>query len=357
MIKNTKPLPIWSKEDDCPVEGSFFNIPDICDKAKRNRCRRYYEKIKLVKGFHICPMGLSSYSSGEEFDDIITAVRIVDTYINSKIKKSNSFLPTLPKPIVLDSIYKVRKSNTCLTSPSNLAEGKAEDKHLVDFSLHEVRKFNRQIKRCSEEVLSKINKLDVNYLEDKVKSIFASSSMMSVRLDIYDFEMNPDVIISNGKISANIYKKFDKARRVLSVFAKDSKVGFSSFKGNCYHEIEIYPVFDFLPFVILENAIKYSPQDQDICVEFEDEIADLTITISSMGPRNSSEELDEIFNKGSRGKNAQLVDNGGGGYGLYFGHLICDIHDIKMVVDSGRNITLINGIEYADFVVKLIFTK
>ncbi len=362
MIKNNNPLPVWSKENSFPIEGTLFEIPDICSKAKNKWCRKHYDRIEAHRGFHICPMGLSSYSTGEPSANIITAVRIADAYDNSKIKASCSFLPTLPKTLVLSSIKKSRNQKhqtpnepTRPATPQQITT--SNDSELIDFSLHEVRKFNRQIKRYSEEILHHIESIDKKTIEAKVKSIFASSSMMSIRLNIYDFEANPDIVTAQMPLSTSIYKKFDKARRILDVYAKDRGVKILPFDGNSYLEISAYQILDFLPFVIMENAIKYSPRDQEVSVKFEDDKESLTIITSSFGPLNTKEELRDIFGKRFRGEGAQIVDNGGGGYGLYFGKLICDMHDIGITVDSDQSYTNFNGIKYSTFTVTLNIKK
>lgn len=369
MNSNLLPLPIWSREDLAVLDGTFFQAPQICHKAKKKQCKKYYESIELRKGFHECPMGLSSYSSGEEGQSIVTAVRIADTYDGKKLKQEDAFLPTLPKNVVLDSFFKTRnltadghlkvQVKAPLETGCVIGAGTVEDKDLVDFSLHEIRKFNTQIKRCAEELmLSAINPDNkfAGYVELKSKSIFASSSMLSTRLSVYDFEANPEIITS-GTQRASLYKKFDKARRVLDVYAKDQRVRIDQFVGASYYEMDGYQVLDFLPFVILENAIKYSPKEQNVSVVFDDTHSSLKVTVSSLGPKNTKEDLREVFVKRGRGRVARSLDTSGGGYGLYFGKLICDLHGIDISVDSDDSVLSFNGLEYSIFTVELKLQK
>lgn len=359
MMRNNFPFPVWDANSDSPIEGTLFEIPSICQKAKRKSCRRFYKAVADKKGFHECPEGLSCYSTGDDQEDIVTAIRIEDTYNNSKIKNSGDYLPTLPKKLILSSLARSKdqvKKRVHETAGKEEAEG-FEDKQLVDFSLHEVRKFNRQIKRYSEEILSGLKSLPTQYIESKAQSIFAASSMISTRLNIYDFEVNPQIITSQAARSANVYKKFDKARRILSGYAKEKSVNLLPITGNSFQEIEIYQVFDFLPFVLIENAIKYSPEHQDVNLEFEDGTNELTIILSSIGPKNSKDELSNIIKKGKRGSNAKIIDESGGGYGLYFATLICDLHEINMIIESGETKLTYNGIEYANFTVTLRIHK
>ena len=286
-----------------------------------------------------------------------------------KLKQAEGFLPTLPKKSVLDSLFKIRSNNSegqpqiqvikPLDPDSAVEIFATEDKVLVDFSLHEIRKFNTQIKRYAEELMISSASPDskfVAFVDQKSKSIFASSSMLSTRLSVYDFETNPEVITSSSQ-RASLYKKFDKARRVLEVYAKDQRVRIDQFDGASYYEMDSYQVLDFLPFVILENAIKYSPKDQSVSVTFDDANTSLKVTVSSLGPKNTKEDLREVFVKRGRGSVARSLDTSGGGYGLYFAKLICDLHEIDISVSSDDAILTFNGLDYSIFTVVLKLQK
>ena len=357
------PVPTWSTEKQEVVDGTLFPSPSICLRAKKRFCRKHYENISTLKGFHICHMGLSSYSSGETNRPVLTAIRVADFYDSKKLKQVDDFLPTLPKSLIVNCLNKFpgvmaiesnENSSAKTTSPAN-------EKGIMDFSLHEIRKINTQIKRHAEELMLNTSSQDqdkvVSFVEWKSNIIFAASSMLSTRLGIYDFETNPAIITANPT-RASLYKKFDKARIVLYTYAKDKKVTINQFSGSSFYEIDAYSALDFLPFVILENAIKYSPSYQDISVVFEDTSEQLKIVVSSIGPINSEDDLQTIFLKRARGKVAKGLDAAGGGYGLYFGKLICDLHNIIISATSEKNsILTLNGNDYSQFTVTLKLAK
>lgn len=357
------PVPTWSSEKQEVIDGTLLPSPAICSRAKKRFCRKHYENISTRKGFHTCHMGLSSYSSGEADRPVLTAIRVADFYDSKKLKQVDDFLPTLPRSLILNCFNKLPyltaiDSNTASNEKVN---SPAEEKDLIDFSLHEIRKINTQIKRHAEELMFSTASPDegkfVGFVEWKSKIIFAASSMLSTRLGIYDFETNPAIITAN-LTRASLYKKFDKARIVLETYAKDRKVTINQFSGNSFYEIDAYSALDFLPFVILENAIKYSPSYQDITVSFEDAPAQLKVVVSSMGPINSEDDLQTIFLKRARGKVAKDLDSAGGGYGLYFGKLICDLHNIDISATSEKTSRLtFNGNDYSQFTVTLKLNK
>ncbi|MFQ9126525.1 MAG: ATP-binding protein [Butyricicoccaceae bacterium] len=62
-------------------------------------------------------------------------------------------------------------------------------------------------------------------------------------------------------------------------------------------------------FIILENAIKYSPDNKPITVNFEEPDKDcLTVTIQSTGPYCRTDELSKLGTKDFAGESAQQFD-------------------------------------------------
>lgn len=349
-MSNSSAIPIWDVQSQKLVEGTFFSVPDLCSRQKNKQCRKHYENIFSKKGFHICPAGLTSYSLGNG-ETVYSGIRVSGYYENKKTKQSHSFLPTIPPQIVMESIYK--SSN--LKSPVNYEAGEF-DKELVDFCLHEVRKYNLTIKRSSEEFLTSKNK-NVIDTEKLMKTIFASSTSITNRLNIYDFESNPEIVTASTPFNASVFQKFQKASRCLEIYARDAGVKILTFKGTLRSQIDMYPIFDFVPHVLLENAIKYSPKDQEIDVIFEEYNGSFEVTVESIGPVVSKEELGHVFEKKNRAHYAKVVDSSGGGYGLYFAKLICELHDIAINVESGPSLLTLDSIPYSKFKVQLSYKK
>lgn len=347
------PLPTWNEKDSKVDEGTFFDVPDICGKQKSKRCRKHYELIKLKKGFHQCHAGCSSYSTGDANEEIYTGMRVAGYYDQKKMKSTNTFMPTLPPKEVLESISKSKKRYQ--TQDKHNIEA-IYDKDLVDFCLHEIRKYNLIIKRVSEEYLTskRQSSVDVSKL---MKTVFASSTSITNRLNIYDMEGNPQIVTASSPFQASAFGKFQKASHCLEIYGKDLGVRIPQFKGQLFTNIDMYPIFDFIPHVILENAIKYSPPQQEVQVTFEEAADDFEIRIESIGPKVSDEEIPHLFEKNFRGDMAKVVDTSGGGYGLYFARLICDLHGIEMSASSDESFMNFNGISYAPFTIELRYKK
>lgn len=342
-------IPVWNEKTEQLEGGCFSNVPDVCSKQKK-MCKKHYERIKPLKGFHQCPAGLSSYNSGES---IYSGVRISGHYTKNKIKGSNAFLPTIPPNVILESVANSKSIERKLFDSEVQAEF---DKDLVDFCLHEVRKYNLIIKRSSEEYLTARDTSSLDY-EKLMKTVFASSSSITNRLNIYDFESNPKIITASTPFQASVFQKFQKASHCLEIYARDAGVRISPFKGQLHTNIDMFPIFDFVPHVLLENAIKYSPSTQTIDVVFEEYTNSFDIKVESMGPSLKNEEIEKIFDKKFRGHNAELVDTSGGGYGLYFAKLICELHNVHLSAATEETNARLNNIPYSKFSFVISYNK
>jgi signal transduction histidine kinase len=128
--------------------------------------------------------------------------------------------------------------------------------------------------------------------------------------------------------------------------------------GESYMKWEMYDIFDIVPFLLLDNALKYSPPDQTIDVKFREENNSfLSVNINSFGPNVKDEEIDLITDRKYRGSNASKFESAGGGYGLYLANLICNLHDVDLSVSSGDVLWHREGIPISEFNVELVFER
>lgn len=108
-----------------------------------------------------------------------------------------------------------------------------------------------------------------------------------------------------------------------------------------------------LPFVLLDNALKFTPEDQSIEVTFEEGANRLAVYIRSFGPVLLPGEEERISNEGYRGENARRKS--GSGLGLSLAAQICEVHHISIRFRSDPSKFSVDGIPYGIFEVGLIF--
>lgn len=224
-------------------------------------------------------------------------------------------------------------------------------KEILNSTLHEVRRFSAQLSKFAER-LSRETEKEPN-LHQTALSAFYTAGMISSRLAYTDIELNPRALESQTPVRSGIYKKFDKAKRILSEEAKERGVNMR-LEGECRSEIDALPVFELLPFVLLENGIKYSPRGQDISVQFEQCGGKPMVTVKSVGPSVGPEELSRLFEKGFRAKNT--LEMPGEGLGLFLAKRVCDYHGVRIHAEAeARSLYQFNSIDYSEFRVVLRF--
>jgi signal transduction histidine kinase len=224
-------------------------------------------------------------------------------------------------------------------------------KEILDSTLHEVRRFSAQLSRFSER-LSRETEGQAQ-LNQTAQSVFYTAGMISSRLAYTDIELNPRALESQTVVRSGIYKKFDKARRILAEEARERGISIV-LKGESRNEIEALPVFELLPFVLLENGIKYSPPKQAINVVFEFIGGRQIVTVKSIGPAVTDAELPRLFEKGFRG--SQTMSLPGQGLGLFLAKRVCEFHDVEVRAEADRhNLYQIAGVNYSEFRIILMF--
>jgi len=352
------PFPYIDQNKSVPTDGAVLETPNYCYIADNETCASHYQNIEDSDGFHTCPFGFSSYvDSGGNL--IYTGLRISGEYDREKLKgrvDNEEYLPTLPKRTVKRAAEKASFSNKEFdrlhNQLSNLSDKHEKIEDFVDVLLHEIRNFNKDIKLYAHRLDRKYEKK--GQIKESIKKVNALSHLISVRLRSYDIEKNPDIITNSQRYPKVVYKKFDKARKVLGHKERSEDVQIS-LRGESFFEWPLYDIFDIVPFLILDNAVKYSPPNQDIVVRFDDSGERLEVTVKSLGPTVGESEIGSLTLRKERGEYASQVDNSGGGYGLYLTKTICKIHNVELAVDSGERKTTIDGVPYSFFHVTLRF--
>lgn len=224
--------------------------------------------------------------------------------------------------------------------------------------MHEVRRFNAEISTYSEELNQLLNGKADPKVKDLAETIFYTAGLVSSRMTFADFELNPQVLSRQLKIRSGVYKKFDKARHILSKNAKQKSIEIT-FSGRSMFEIEAISAFELVPFVVLDNAIKYSPSGQNVNITFDEEQnRELAVKVLSIGPIVPVHELSEILKRGVRGSTAENSNIPGEGLGLYLASTLCKMVGGNISVSSSQSVRFnLNRTDYSDFEVTLTFRR
>lgn len=230
----------------------------------------------------------------------------------------------------------------------------------LDNTFHELRKINKQLKSQVESLIfqsdiSTPNEIDIEKINYFSKNIFHSSQLFSIRLNTYDFTLNPEIPLREEKTKMCVHRKFTKISYHLREYAYNKNIRIN-ISGESYGFINGNDVFELLPYLLLDNALKYSMPNKNIEVNFDEIGSQLSVTIKSFSIRPDNHEINNLKVRGYRGRNTEGVQ--GQGIGLYLADAICHLHNIDLTFKIGDNKYYDhtnNDIAYSDFYAILKF--
>jgi len=194
---------------------------------------------------------------------------------------------------------------------------------------HDIKTTATTVTNCAEKLIAKNNgdnfegKLENS--EKELIDLYDSISLLRDHLNMIDILVNTNKIKYAKKRHINIFKLFERISRILRSSAEKKRLQIHWHDNGKIRDSLLYPSFQFIPLVLLDNAIKYSHEDRSIEIGIYDYSTYLRIKVSSFGDFVHPDEEDKIFNKYYKGKNSN--DKEGIGMGLWIAEQICKAHD------------------------------
>lgn len=302
--------------------------------------------IKKKTDNYVCEIGLVSYTIGIE-DNFLTAYGYTNE--NSPNIKNKSLKAQLKGRALKRQHFESGLRNT-IELIECIEEYQFMKSSEVLHYFHDVSKWATAIENASEKVIERQNG---NTFKEKVaksssdsRVIYQSSKLLTETLNMIEVYFNPASASFEGKRRVEVYKLFDKVQSVL--FHTIGKKYNKRFRisGTLYRDIDAYQSFQIIPLSLLQNALKYS-KENEIDILLEEHTEGIYVSIESIGPHIEDSEIDRIFEKKYRGKYAIKMDHDGMGIGLYVSQLIANIHGFEIKVESKKLSTQINSIPLA----------
>ncbi len=250
-----------------------------------------------------------------------------------------------------------------------------DTKSELDSLLHDLNIYNRNTIKNLEDLTKNLGAKNLgkklilsdkqaDFVREKAQVLIDTAQQSNFRIRFYDMLMylnDPKKLKSYkdslGVKEIDLYGKFDKASlgKKSEIKKKNLKININQDYYN-KQSITVFSLAELIPFVILDNAIKYSPRDRDIDIYFIENEGFIKVIIENEGPSVTPEELDKICEAGQRGINAESFE--GLGMGLYFVDRVCKESDINFSIECNCERTYsFNGIEHTTFKVILEIPK
>ncbi|WP_082698142.1 sensor histidine kinase [Novosphingobium fuchskuhlense] len=293
-------------------EGILINLPtEFFSVAQKS----FYAGAK--SGWHRCPLGYQTFSVLDALGRKIVFPGILDASQPSPNRK----FPNHPLRFSRIQIEKYAASHLDIFEKIR-EQRDAEFRNLT----HDLRAISTEIYHGSLNIRESVERAlpaDSSEIQSKVDLIINAQSMMSIRLDIIDYESG----LTSGRPQDYI-QPYPKVHKVLRCFDGKLKARRITWKieGQCRREILGPSIFEIVPFVIVENALKYAPHGSNILVRFEEKENEIIIRFESLGPKIKDSEKNKIFDRDYRGESVRNSSQTGSGIGLFAAKTIAESH-------------------------------
>lgn len=316
------------------MEGAVMKQPTICLACPSKDCLL---KSSIQKS-GVCSRGLSFWKL-----DFLDEVAVINGVL---IKGKHGKLPKkmrnqLKENLILEEQLKnweesIKKfieeaNNYCLEEITKSVS-----------TLHDVNTSISLILRNTEVIVShqKGETYDekIENSSDEMKKLFKAVSLLQKRLKTMPYISNPQSISYGRKTPMSIYPIIYKLHKLFQEEASTKNISIK-LEGNSYTEPLLYESFDILPLVLIDNAIKYSLENQQVKIIFTEEQGHIIVEVVSYGPIVPEESREKIFDKFYRCENAKKFAAQGSGLGLYLARQIAKANGFSIeysVVDKGQ---------------------
>ena len=228
---------------------------------------------------------------------------------------------------------------------------------LFDDTIHEINKIYKQIEGNTNRLKEAFESLrfDDDYLNNTLKTLEGNVSLLSIRLELHRYLMNPSLIDSDQLGRFVIYKKVEKIYKCL--YEEKTKKGLNiDLKGSNERGFRLKNTIELAIFIIIENAIKYSPENETITIFFSENTDGLIVTFKNWGICPPEEEMQKLTERGYRSSIIRQQTNiNGSGLGLYLLKQLCLSNNVEFNISKGNDLKTISGVKYNPFIVTLTF--
>jgi K+-sensing histidine kinase KdpD len=324
------------------------------DKCKEKDCLVFYEDKTENYLEYICSKG---------YNNILISLPDFKCFINGVIFENNSTVPNGRKEVRKDWIL---KKSAVYGFVEKLFEIERQIKTIVlettekNFSMfHDFKTSMTIFFNCTQDI---INKLPGNSFQEKLansdksyKDLYNSLELITSQLGMIDVVLNPNRIEFGNKKRINLYQLFEKIKILFSHLSDKKKdITIKLISENWVNDCYCYDSIEFIPLILLDNALKYSVKDSEIEIKFEQRHDTLKVIVKNIGPLVSDGNEKMIFEKFFRDDFAQTFSKEGIGMGLWIAQQILLKHESELLYFKDRKESRPIGLNIFEFDIKII---
>ena len=343
-------------------DGSIYTAPEICRKCKTRQC----SAAKSTR-YETCSYGFDFIKHG---NNTIIGILIKD---GSGFKQKNKRISEYPNNLIsFENISRyINQSSQFEKDIEEEIERKKEEiirqyvskeqykkDFLKDLSadlnkslsfFHDYKQINSIIRQNINVLL--IKKYGLEEIDERVLSkatanevtIYYASQILEEKLKIAKALLDPEWLYRRSENTRfRVHGLVVKYLRMYEPIAREKKIQLNI---SGYSITEVFynsNAVSIIPQTFIDNAIKYSPQNEQVTIYVNDEPGYIDFSVTSYGPKINDDELEKIFQAFYRGR--EVGEEEGAGYGLYIAQMVAVNHiDAKIEVRQntkmpGRNL-------------------
>lgn len=236
-------------------------------------------------------------------------------------------------------------------------EGTDQNETLTNF-YHEMANLSPLLIRSSAIILSSVSEekdsIDISNIDYHTQVISELVEIMNAHISFVTIDMNPEFYGLQQPIPLNMHGTIYRVTQIFKGKAKNKGIKIKMNKEQDIPHLTTLPIAKVLPYIILDNAVKYSPSYSQVNITFLKGVDSMSIEFDSSGPKLLENESKKIFERGYRGTKAENINELGRGLGLYYLSRICSICNIEYSIKVNSEKTyFFEGVEYSDFCITL----
>lgn len=310
--------------------GSLHPLPlELRDSARLAQ----YARVDRT-GWGQGEFGYSYYAHQMPTGDLIVVPGLILAGMKRPVKRFHGYVQEWTKDQIQDFATGISEYS------NNVIDAAQQDMNLL---VHDLRALSNAIYNSALEAQSWVTKGNYSEVRKRLENVLASQGMLKMRTDALDFVGNTASVIQEQSIHP--FRKVDKVIRCFKSSAMYQRKVLN-LSGNSFGRVRGPDIFELIPYVLIDNAIKYSPEMYPIDV-VATEGENFQFYVESFGPFIGHQERDEIFRKGVRGRAALNSNVPGSGVGLHMAKkLINDNFNGSVEVEQEVASDFVDGFYY-----------
>lgn len=227
--------------------------------------------------------------------------------------------------VIINYYYEIIRIVSNIQEKTTLESFKFEKDYDKELIIQDFNKLKKYLDKAFRYAESQLKTIDSDVYPNKY-CVYAGISLLRTLLRRNLLFADSKIALDDEKTDFSIHKMVKKITLLLGYRAANKNVKFSPFVGSPKKRVigQSDDIFTML-FTLIDNAIKYSHNDENIYITFIEDNENLTFSLANTSDMLTDYDILHIHDKNYRGSNKSLK---GQGLGLYIVKTICERNKI-----------------------------